>query len=154
ENDYYKNLSPDQRSIVKTYIDDILSYGENGMPGDVYQKARSRIAARAASTSDSELKSALTGVYKALDRGFDASAGADAAAAVAQLRGQYRVAKVLEPLANVTGDLSPARIANAGKGLPGDAGDLAQLGARMKSLPNSGTMQRLMYQGILSGGVG
>jgi len=154
ENDYYKNLSPDQRSIVKTYIDDILSYGENGMPGDVYQKARSRIAARAASTSDSELKNALTGVYKALDRGFDASAGADAAAAVAQLRGQYRVAKVLEPLANVTGDLSPARIANAGKSLPGDAGDLAQLGARMKSLPNSGTMQRLMYQGILSGGVG
>lgn len=154
ENDYYKNLSPDQRSIVKTYIDDILSYGENGMPGDVYQKARSRIAARAASTQDSELKNALTGVYKALDRAFDASAGSDAAATVAQLRGQYRVAKTLDPLANVTGDLSPARIANTAKNLPGAGGDLADLGARMKSLPNSGTMQRLMYQGILSGGVG
>lgn len=154
ENDYYKNLSPDQRSIVKTYIDDILSYGENGMPGDVYQKARSRIAARASSTQDSELKNALTGVYKALDRAFDASAGSDAAATVAQLRGQYRVAKTLDPLANVTGDLSPARIANAAKNLPGAGGDLADLGARMKSLPNSGTMQRLMYQGILSGGVG
>lgn len=154
ENDYYKNLSPDQRSIVKTYIDDILSYGESGMPGDVYQKARSRIAARAASTSDSELKSALTGVYKALDRGFDASAGPEAAATVAKLRGQYRVAKVLDPLANVSGDLSPARIANAAKGLPGDAGDLAQLGSRMRALPNSGTMQRLIYQGMLGGAVG
>ncbi len=154
ENDYYKNLSPDQRSIVKTYIDDIRAYGESGMPGEVYQKARSRIAARASGTQDSELKNALTGVYKALDRAFDASAGADAAKSVQALRDQYRVAKAIEPLANVGGDISPARLASAAKRLPQSAQDLPQLAQSMKSLPDSGTGPRLAYQAILSGGIG
>jgi hypothetical protein len=151
EGDYYKNLSPDQRGIVRQYVDDILSHSETGMPGDVYQKARSRIAARAASTNDSELKNALTAVYKSLDNAFDRSAGEDAASAMNTARGQYRVAKTLEPLANVTGDVSPARLATAAKNLPGD---LAQLGQTMKGLPDSGTAQREFYQRLMTASPG
>lgn len=154
ETNYYKNLSPDQRGIVKQYVDDILSYGESGMPGDVYQKARSRIAARAASTQDSELKNALTGVYKTLDGAFDASASPESVAAMKTARQQYSTAKSVEGMANITGDISPARLANAAKNLPKTAQDLSQLGAKMKSLPDSGTAQRLMWQSLLSGGVG
>lgn len=154
ESDYGKNLSPDQRKIVGQYLDDIFSYGETGMPGDVYQKARSRISARAASTQDSELKNALGGISSTLDRAFDASAGTDAASAMQTARAQYRAAKTIEPMAQESGNVSPARLANSAKGMPGDLGDLAKLGSNMKSLPDSGTAQRLFYQSLLSGGIG
>lgn len=154
ERDHLKNLSPDQRAVVSQYVDDILAHGQNGMPGDVYQKARSRIAARANSTQDSELKTALTGIYKTLDEAFMQSAAPEAGAAMQAARSQYRVAKTVEKMANESGDISAARVANGMKGMPGDAGDLAKLGEKMRSLPNSGTAQRLFYQSLLSGGVG
>lgn len=153
EKGYLKNLSPDQKGIVKQYLDDILAQGE-AIPGDVYQKARSRIAARASSTQDSELKTALSGIYKALDRAFDRSASPEASAAMATARSQYRAAKTIEPLATAEGNVSPARLANAAKGAPGGLGELAQLGSKMRALPMSGTAERLMYQSLLSGGVG
>jgi hypothetical protein len=153
ESNYYKNLSPDQRPVVKQYIDDILAHAnQGGMPGDVYQVARSRISARAASTQDSELKNALTGVRKALDGAFDRSAPPDAVEAMQAARGQYRAAKTFEGLATPDGNVSPARVANAGKGLPGDPGDLAKLATKIKSLPDSGTAQRLFYQQLATGG--
>jgi hypothetical protein len=154
EQNHLKNLSPDQRTIVRQYVDDILSHGENGMPGDVYQKARSRIAARANSTQDSELKTALTGIYKTLDQAFVDSASPDAAAAMQAARSQWRVAKTVEPMANPGGNVSPARMANAAKNLPASAQDLASLGYKMKGLPDSGTAARLFYQSLLSGGIG
>ncbi len=154
EAEHFKNLSPDQRSIVRQYVDDILSHGENGMPGDVYQKARSRIAARANSTQDSELKTALTGIYKTLDDAFDKSASPEAVAAMKKVRGQWQTAKQVEKMANVSGNVSPARMSNAAKNLPADARDLAEMGQRMKGLPDSGTAQRLFYQSLLSGGAG
>lgn len=153
ESDYMKNLGPDQKSVVKTYIDDIIAHGDT-MPGDVYQKARSRIAARANSTQDSELKSALTGIYKGLDDAFNRSATPEAGAAMQEARSQWRLAKTIEPMANVEGNISPARLATGAKNLPGVGGDLAQIGARLRPLQDSGTAQRLMYQAMLSGGVG
>lgn len=158
ESDYMKNLSTDQRGVVKSYIDDLLNQGET-MAGDAYQKARSRIAARASSTQDSELKNALTGIYKSLDDAFNRSATGDAAAQMATTRGQYRIAKTIAPtpttgLTTVSGDVSPARLANSFKGFPGAGGDLGQLGARLKGLPSSGTAERAIYQSILTGGIG
>jgi hypothetical protein len=154
EAEHLKNLSPDQRKIVSQYVDDILAHGESGMPGDVYQKARSRIAARAFSTQDSELKTALTGIYKTLDDAFVQSASPEAAATMKTLRAQWRAAKTIEPMAQESGNVSAARLANGAKGLPGDLGDLAKLGSKMKALPDSGTAQRLFYQSLLSGGAG
>lgn len=153
EKNYNKNLSPDQKSVVGAYMDSILSHGDS-MPGDVYQKARSRIAARANSTQDSELKGALTGIYKSLDDAFARSASDETNAAYAAARSQYQAIKEIGPLANESGNISPARVANAAKGMPGQLGDLAKLGYRMKQLPDSGTAQRLFYQSLLSGGTG
>jgi hypothetical protein len=154
ENDHAKNLSPDQRAIVGSYIDDILQYGESGMPGDVYQKARSRISARAASTQDSELKTALVGIKNTLDNAFDDSASPAASDAVNTLRSQYRTGKVLQPMATEEGNISAARLTNAAKNLPPSAADLSALASKMKGLPDSGTAQRLFYQSLLSGGAG
>lgn len=156
EQNHYRNLSPDQRSIVKTYIDDILNFGPTGMPGDIYQKARSRIGARAASTQDSELKTALTGVQKALDDAFSRSATPATNDAYALARQQWGAIKDLGPLANVDGKLSGARAATAAKDAPvgSPLRDVAELGAKMRSPPNSGSAQRWFYQTLLTGGLG
>jgi hypothetical protein len=156
EQNHYKNLSPDQRSIVKTYVDDILNFGPSGMPGDVYQKARSRIGARAESTQDSELKTALKGVQKSLDDAFERSASPADNAAYAEAREQWRAIKDLGNLTNVDGRLSPARAATAGKNAPAGSAEreVAELGAKMRPLRSSGTAERLMYQSLLTGGAG
>jgi hypothetical protein len=156
EPNHYKNLSPDQRSIVKTYVDDILNFGPSGMPGDVYQKARSRIGARAESTQDSELKTALKGVQKSLDDAFERSASPADNAAYAEAREQWRAIKDLGNLTNVDGRLSPARAATAGKNAPAGSAEreVAELGAKMRPLRSSGTAERLMYQSLLTGGAG
>jgi hypothetical protein len=151
ESDYMKNLSPDQKGIVQTYLDEIRGAGDS-IPGEIYQKWRSRISARAAGTQDSELKGALTGIYKTLDDAFNRSATGTAAADYATARAQYSTGKKLGGLASVGGDVSPARLATAAKNLPGAGGDLAELGFRMKGLPDSGTAQRLFYQNLLGGG--
>lgn len=153
ESDYMKNLSADQKGVVGSYLDDIRNAGDT-IPGETYQKWRSRIAARANSTQDSELKGALTGIYRTLDDAFNRSATGTAVQDYATARAQYRVQKTLGGLANVTGNVSPARLATAAKNLPGQGGDLAQLGQAMKALPDSATAQRLFYQGLLSGGIG
>jgi hypothetical protein len=57
-------------------------------------------------------------------------------------------------MATATGDISPARMAGAAKALPLEHADLALLGSKLKSLPSSGTMERLAYQGLLTGGMG
>jgi hypothetical protein len=156
EQNHYKNLSPDQRSIVRQYVDDILDFGPTGMPGDVYQKARSRIGARAESTQDSELKTALKGVQKSLDDAFARSATPEKNAAYAKAREQWGAIKDFGPLANVDGVLSGARAATAGKNAPKGSAvrDVAELGAKMRPMRSSGTAERLMYQSALSGGLG
>lgn len=148
EADYMKNLSADQKGIVASHLDDIRNAGES-IPGDVYQKWRSRISARANSTGDSELKGALTGIYKALDDAFNRSATGNAAADYATARGQYTAGKKLQGLSDIGGNVSPARLATAAKDIPGD---LPQLAFSMKGLPDSGTAQRKFYQDLLTGG--
>jgi hypothetical protein len=83
-----------------------------------------------------------------------APAPADVAKEVAKIRGQWTASKKLEKLSNEEGVLSGARAATAAKGMPGELGDVAKIGARMKGLPMSGTAERLMYQSMLSGGMG
>lgn len=159
---YARNLTPDQRGIVAQYLDDILTHGEN-IPGNAYQAWRSRISARANSTGDSELKTALNGIYKALDRAFDRSATPAAAKAMQDVRSQYKAFKAIQPLAEKGADVSPAALrAQVAKSTPdfamgggGDLGQLARLGMGLKdSIGDSGTAQRLFYQGLLTGGAG
>src|SRR6266404_8466731 len=109
------------------------------------------ISERMANAATGTYQDALKGIYKALDRAFDRSAGPDAAAAMAEARGQYRIAKKIAPtpetgLTTASGDISPARLATASRGVPGMQ-DLGLLGNQMRGLPDSGTAQRLIYQG-------
>lgn len=151
ETRYGNKLDSLQKPIVQKLIDEISAMPS--MPGEFYQMTRSDISKMAASASGT-FKDALAGIYKALDGAFDRSAGPDAAEAMKVARGQYRAAKKLEPIANESGHVSAARVANNMKGLPDDLGELAQVAEKMRPLPNSGTAQRLAYQGLLSGGVG
>lgn len=156
EANYGKNLSPDQRPIVGQYMDDILS--QPTITGDAYQAWRSRIGARAAGTSDSELKGALKGIQGALDSAFDRAAGPEASAAMVQARGQYRNFKTLEPLIAEAGmtsnNIPPMRVmsrALATKNTQGEMSGLAQLGRTIgREYPNSGTAPRLFWQNLLT----
>lgn len=152
---YERNLSPDQRAIVRQYIDDIPA----AFDGQAYQTWRSRIGARAAGTADSELKAALKGIQKALDDAFDRQAPAGAKAAMARTRGEYRNFKTLRPLiaqAEARGeDIRPMMLAQRVAGednLSGELGDLARIGRVIgREGPNSGTAQNLWAQRLVTG---
>ncbi len=153
---YAKNLTPDQRPIVGQYINDILNQGPT-FDGKAYQAWRARIGARAQSTQDSELKSALKGVQGALDDAFDRAAPAAQSKAMDAARGQYRNFKTLEPLlqkaAMGASNIPPAQVASralATKNFTPEMQNLAQLGQTLKDYPNSGTTPRLFWQTILS----
>ena len=150
ESHYMKRLPTDQKPIVQSYLDDILSTGGT-IPGDVYQKHYvSELGRLADGTPNTGLSLALNGIKKSLDRAFDRSAGDDAAAAIKDVRGGYVAAKTIEPLANNTGDISAARLANL-KNAPGDLGDLSpRLAVAMKGMPDSGTAQRSFMMDLLS----
>lgn len=149
---YGNKLNTLQKPMVEKLIADINAQGES-MTGAFYQNTRSDISSMAQDAGGT-YKNALTGIYKALDRAFDRSVPEDVAAAVKTARGEYRTGKVTQPMATVTGDVSPARVAGAAKALPPQSAYLAQLGQAMKGLPDSGSAQRLLYQSLLSGGVG
>lgn len=152
---YMRNLSADQKPFIKNAIDDILQ--ADSIDGLTYQAWRSRIGARAASTSDSEFKGALKGLQGALDRAFDASAGSDASAAMKAARGEWRNYKTLAPLLDkagmTTNNIPAAQVATralASKNTQGAVGDLAQLGQVIgKEYMNSGTAPRLFWQSVL-----
>jgi hypothetical protein len=160
EASYAKNLTPDQKGIVKSYIDDILNQGDT-MAGDVYQKARSRIGARAASTQDSELANALGGIKGALDDAFARSAGGDTNAAMSTARQQYQALKTIAPLAAKNPDISAAGLKQAlitnigpeayARGAGGPLRDVADLGQIIKSrTPDSGTPIRSFWQEMMT----
>lgn len=152
---YQRNLSPDQRAIVQQYIDDIPA----AFDGAAYQSWRSRIGTRAAGTTDSELKSALKGIQKALDDAFDRQAPAGAKSAMERTRAEYRNFKTLKPLiaqAEAKGDdIRPMMVAQraATEGnLGGEVADLGRIGQVIgKEGPNSGTAQNLWAQRLVTG---
>lgn len=155
ESKYMKVLTADQKPFIRNAIDSILGVGD-AIPGDVYQTWRSRIGARAASTSDSEFKGALKGIQSALDSAFDRSAGPEASAAMTAARGQYRNFKTLEPLlekaAMSSSNVPPAQVesrALATGNTQGAMQSLAQLGQTIgRDYPNSGTAPRILWQSI------
>lgn len=156
QDEHFKLLSPDQRTIVRQYVDDIPM---NGFTGQDYQRWRSRIGQRAQGTTDSELKGALKGIQRALDSAFDRSAPQGARDAMAEARGQYRNFKTLQPLlrgAEARGEaVSPLSVAQRVASQDNLGGELAEV-ARMGRLigregPNSGTAQNQMWQRVLTG---
>lgn len=162
ETEYGKNLNVDQKEVVKQYLDQILVKGDT-ISGETYQKARSRIGAKADATTDPELKGALHGIQEALDNAFERSVAPKDAEALKAARSQYRNLKLLERVApkDGSGDVSVASLANALKSadksrfLYGDSdiGDLGRIGQQFLKgrTPDSGTAQRLSITALLAG---
>ncbi len=155
EKTYMRNLTADQKPLVKNVIEDILQAGQ--IDGATYQAWRSRLGQIAQGTRDSEYKGALKGIQSVLDRAFDRAAPPDQAAAMAAARAQYQNFKTLDPLLNKaemsTGNISPPNVMNRvvvkGNQQP-DMRDLATLGQSMGEYANSGTPARQMWQHPIS----
>ncbi len=85
---------------------------------------------------------------------FIRSAPQDVGDEMLKTRAQYAGTKAVENMATDSGNISAARLANAAKNMPPATRELSTLGSAMRSLPDSGTAQRMFFQSLLSGGVG
>jgi hypothetical protein len=148
---YGNRLDALQKPVVQRLIDELS--GMNEMSGEFYQATRSDIG-KMAQVSSGAAKDALKGIQKALDAAFDRYATPQAAQKIAQARVQYGTGKIIEKMATSSGNLSPARVANAARNLPPASRGLADVGDLLRKLPDSATAQRLLYQSLLSGGAG
>lgn len=158
ETKYMRRLGPDVKPVVKSYIDDILSHSDTGMPGDLYQAARSDLGAHAASLREGSPEAlAYKGIQKALDKAFTEAAPPDIASQLAKTREQYRNFKTLKPLlekaAMTSSNIPPMQVmsrALATDNTRGPMQNLAQLGQAIGGdYPNSGTAPRMFWQSIL-----
>lgn len=155
---------------IQRTIDDIFYAAESGvLPGTLYQGWRSKLG-RMARGNDAEAHFAAQ-AKKALDRAFNSQiSGADAQAWGQASREYGNLKTLLDAMGGAgvapnTGALSPAQLARAlnnavgreGKALGrGDLNDLVRVGQTFvkDQVPNSGTAQRLLYQSLLTGGLG
>lgn len=168
---YASKLPTNVRPIVESYVADLAQFAD-GMPGVVYQQARSDLSrqAKAVANSDPMLSHTLKGIQKALDKAARSSMGDDIGRAWDEVRRQYGNLKVIEKAMTGTqaeqaaGNIPITAFANAVKGQnpqayargAGDLNELSRVGSAFlrDAVPNSGTPERLMMASLLSGGAG
>lgn len=165
--EYQKVLPTAQREIVKNMADDIVgTISKNGgsIPGDIYQKTRSRLSRMATnSKADPEYAGALRGLRNTLDDAMNRSIRPEDASEWATLRKQWGNQKTLENAAAASGEnaalgrISPGSLKQAASSgrrgsyakTQGDFDELARSGqAVMSPLPNSGTAGRIRAQNL------
>lgn len=163
----YKRVLPTaQKEIVTNMADDVVSVIRNNggtIPGDVYQKTRSRFSrmAQNARNNDPEFADALRGLRNSLDDAMNRSVAPADADEWATLRRQWGNKKVLENAASASssaeGRISPTQLATSSRtgrrgGYSrgqGDFDELARSGQiAMTPLPNSGTAGRIRAQNL------
>lgn len=165
EKEAAKRLGKDEARAVQSFIDDVLSSGGK-IDGRTYQNTRSMLGQMAQGGKDSFKSGLLKDMQSALDdAAFRSLSPADQAAWL-QARTQYGAYKTIEKAMSSTGNntlagnISPAALASAAKTAnknyatgAGALNDLARGGAAFLRDPvgNSGTGQRLLWQGLLSG---
>lgn len=168
EQEYGKNLPTNFRPAFQNQLDDIINQSGAGMPGDVYQNARSRLGQIANGTSDAQFGRALKGLQKALDdaaeRGF---ASPEDAAAWAKTRADYGKFKTVSKAAKASnadvgsGVLSPKALYQAASSADPNIASKSDEWSRLlrmgraqvaDNVPDSGTAQRMLYQQLLTGG--
>lgn len=155
--------------IVRNYVGEIKGKsGAGEVNGEVFRKINSEIGRRIRSTSDGDLKSALSdlqdNLHDLLSKNIKDS---DDIFALQTARRQYAIGKTLEPLVakSTTGDISPAALMGAVTNSSskksamarggGDMGDLARIGQLfLKEPPSSGTTERALAYGLIGGTAG
>jgi len=166
-----RRLTPADASRISNAVEDIFSQADTGgtLPGTLYQAWRSELG-RMSKSNDS------TGHFagqlkKTLDRAFDSQVSAADQAAWKQASKQYGNLKTIADAAGGAGtaanlgDISAAQLSSAlgkqvgreGKALGrGELNDLSRVGNVFikPQVPDSGTAQRALYQGLLTQGAG
>lgn len=170
---YDRVLPSQQKQVVAAYLQDILNQPQ-GMPGTMYQEARSTLSrqANALTNSDPALSNTLKGFQKALDGAMDRSISPQDQAAWQTARTEWRNWKAIEKASTGAGEraaqgyISPSQLRNAvvtqnRGGYARGQGDLAELARAgegvMRPLPQSGTAPRSNVNnmiGLLAAGGG
>lgn len=160
--DSNKFNTADVSKIISNYVDEIKSKTN----GSAIRNIDSKIGAQIRSTSNGDLRLALSGLQEELRSLVGRNVSAEDAAAWSDARRQYAIGKEIEPLvAKATrGDISPSglmgAVTNTGSRKSfmarggGEMGDLARIGQLfLKEPASSGTAERgLVYGGLLGGG--
>lgn len=148
----------DVSRVVRNYIDEILAKvdGNGQIPGEAYRKLDSAIGKQMRSASG-DMSSALGDLQRILRDSMDQSITPADQSAWREARGLYKnmltVGKNAER--SPVGDVSPSTLLTTVRANPStqELQDLAKAGKAI--LPgrvgDSGTAQRLMYQGLLTG---
>jgi hypothetical protein len=156
---YGSDIAP----AITSQVDDILNKMSNGtMAGDVYRAKDSELGRLIRQTTNGDRRAALGDLRNALREAMDASISPADAQAWANARRQYaNLMRVSESGIDASGNVSPAKLANTSmrqnnRFQSNDLDELARAGgvALRKTVGDSGTAQRAMYQGALTGGGG
>jgi hypothetical protein len=160
-------LPQEQAAIVVKRVGQLLDkIDDNGaVAGKAYQAWRSQVQKQAQGTQDRWLGEQLRSLYRAVDDvAYRSAADVGEDAALKTAREQYRNMKIIEPLVAKSEDgvISPSllrgevmkRVPDYAKGGGGDISQLAKVAREFiaDQVPNSGTAQRMMAQGLVSGG--
>lgn len=165
---YANKLPTNVKPIVDSYVEDLAQFVD-GMPGAVYQQARSDLTKQAKATvnSDPMLSNTLRGIRDALDDAAERSLPSEIRQQWQDVRRQYGNLKTIEKaMSNTTagaaaGDISPTQLSQAVKQGgnyargQGDLNDLSRVGTAFirDNVPNSGTPERALMANLLSGGL-
>lgn len=161
--DAYKYLTPADAKIVQNRTIDLIGkVGDDGaVDGLAYQKWRS-----SANAANGDVNFYLKQVKGAVDEAASNSLSPEKMQLFSKTQQQYKNMKTAKPLAekSVNGMASPALLLervrasypNMAFGEGGDIADLARVGKAFvrDPVPDSGTSQRMLVQGLMSGGMG
>jgi hypothetical protein len=173
--DYGRRLETDVAPVFKSYMDDLqpvidaVAAGQNpAIAGETYKQIRSDLARRVRSTSNGELKQALSALGTALDDAVERSASPDLLKEWQTLRKQYAAYKTVDKAMatgrqadRVTGDVPLGAFSSAVRAgdregfarARGQYGELSKLADFLApKIPDSGTATRGVTANLLSGG--
>lgn len=172
---YGRRLETDVAPVFKSYMDDlqpVIDAVANGqspsIAGETYKAIRSDLARRTRSTSNGELKQALSALGTALDDAVERSASPDLLKEWQTLRRQYAAYKTVDKAMasgrqtdRVTGDVPLGAFSSAVRAgdregfarARGQYGELSKLADFLApKIPDSGTATRGVTANLLSGG--
>lgn len=172
---YGRRLETDVAPVFKSYMDDLqpvidaIASGQNpSIAGETYKAIRSDLARRTRSTSNGELKQALSALGTALDDAVERSASPDLLKEWQTLRRQYAAYKTVDKAMasgrqadRVTGDVPLGAFSSAVRAgdregfarARGQYGELSKLADYLApKIPDSGTATRGVTANLLSGG--
>jgi hypothetical protein len=167
--EYSRRLDAQRKPVFENFVSDINdAMMQGGMPGDIYQKARSQLSqmANAAGASDPYFAQALRALRDTLDNAADRAMPANLRDAWRDARREWGHLRTIEKSRSNTttaaagGDIPPTAFANAVKQAnkrayafgAGGMNKLSKIGTTFvrDPIPNSGTPERLYWQNLLT----